>query len=254
MKNIKSIKKIILIILTVILLVILLFMYFKSTEIYSFELFTGKEESPGEELLFGKDKVIEKTENKDDRSNNDKSNTEGRLKLQKAEIKNIALISDIKDPFKINKNEKVKNIKNKNKQDKNPVLNKDLLFLESKIISENMTEIKNPKNKKPENINLNRPKEKNLNFKQQKNKENEITAAEKEKLKKMKLSFKLIGIIKNKNKASALFLSQGQNILKKEKDKIGLFKIEQIKNKEVLLSYKNQKQRLQLWKEKKNEN
>jgi len=77
---------------------------------------------------------------------------------------------------------------------------------------------------------------------------------QKEQLQKIKLPFKLLGIIKNENSASALFLYQGKNILKQEKDKIDIFKIEAIKKQEITISYQNETIKISLWKEEVNEN
>jgi len=243
MKKIVLNKKIILIILTVILLLIIISNYIKTAGISFLELF-NEVESPSDELFFNTKKIEDKNKIVNDEQKikskkaekNTKSNVE--VKTEKEESENIVLISEIKDPFAVKAQKK--------STSEQPVLisdnnkSKKLVYLENNIIAESL-EIKN-KNKADlaENKKIESEKKK-------RKKDGQF-------IKKINLPFELLGIIKNETNAAALFLYQGQNVLKKEKDKIDIFKIENIKNKEINISYQNEIIKIYLWKGETNEN
>lgn len=226
MKKIVLNKKIILIVLTVILLVILVSNYIKTADHSLLELF-NKDKSSAEELLFNEKENEIQSQEIENRAENE-------------EIESIALISEIKDPFAAAAQAEMStdqiDLNAKNQQ------GKELIFLENNIIAEEL-------------------KLKNKSAAELFQKENEIDSekidsAEKkpeEFLEKIKLPFELLGIIKNQNSASALFLYQGENILKQEKDNIDIFKIESIKKQEIIISYQNERLKINLWKEEENE-
>ena len=113
---------------------------------------------------------------------------------------------------------------------------KDLIYLEKNIIADN-TAAKSKIKAETKSENITKTKIK----------------AEKS-IKEFRLPFKLLGIIKNADNSSALFLYQGQNILKKEKEKIDIFKVEEINNKNLIISCQDQRRKIHLWEEKNNEN
>ncbi|MGM0500066.1 MAG: hypothetical protein ACQERL_07675, partial [Bacillota bacterium] len=130
------------------------------------------------------------------------------------------------------------------KEDKsfNKDYNQDLLFLEKNIIAEKLEPIDKS------GVEALKPKK-------------ETDAAENSDQKEynkfdksIKLPFKLLGIIKNKDNSAALFLYQGQNISRKENETIDIFKIEEINNKNISLTYQNQRRVIKLWEEEGNEN
>lgn len=227
MKKIVLNKKIILIVLTVILLVILVSNYIKTADHSLLELF-NKDKNSTDELFFNE-------------KENEIQNKESENRAEKEEVKSIALISEIKDPFALTApaetNTAQAELNFKNQQ------GEQLISLEKNIIAEEL------KLKKQSTAEL---------FQNDKKIDSEkIDSAEKEQkkvLEKIKLPFELLGIIKNKDSASALFLYQGENILKQEKDKIDIFKIESIDKQEITISYQNETIKISLWKEDANEN
>ena len=258
MKNIILNKKIILIILSLLLLLIVLSNYSKTTEVALITNIFSKEEanSSADKLFFAQKDLNKKEAEIKEKNTAPKTVPKKENKSEAAEIKTIVLIDEIKDPFKIKKNkseansneerkEKINNTNNKNdllkvdRVDEELNLDKNLIFLEKNIIAETLA----PVSAASKVLAVNKD---NQNF------DKDLNANSKNKnLKNIKVPFKLLGIIKQQEKASALFLYQGQNILKREKDKIDLFKIEEIKNKEIILSYQGQKKRLKLWEVKK---
>jgi len=251
MKKIVLNKKIILIVLTVILLVILVSNYIKTADHSLLELF-NKDKSSADELFFNKKKKGEEEEKvvqaKNQQRKEEKMLKESKKqaagvkeKAEKKEIKSIALISEIKDPFAISAQAETKAAKielnSKNQQ------RKELIFLEKNIIAEKIKF----KDKSAAELFQNDKKNDSVKLDSEEKKQ-------KEQLQKIKLPFKLLGIIKNENSASALFLYQGKNILKQEKDKIDIFKIEAIKKQEITISYQNETIKISLWKEEVNEN
>jgi hypothetical protein len=235
MKELLKNKKLILIILSLILLLILYSNYIKTREIelgiLAEETFQQESPTKKKEIL----KTKKEAENK---------------------IESIALIKEIKDPFQKDapKNENETASAEKTAKTKQLKINKkdELIYLEKNIIAEEIID----KREKSPGSNKAQPelskesaalvnKERTFNSKE---------AALNQKLKNIRLPFKLLGIIKNKSNSSALFLYQGQHILKEEKERIDIFKIEEINNKNIILSYQNQKKSLHLWEGEINEN
>ncbi len=235
MKEILKNKKLILITLSLVLLLILFSAYIKTREI---ELAILAEEN------FQKEAPTKKKE---------------KLKTKKEaenKIESIALIKEIKDPFQKdaqkNKNEAISAEKTAaTKQLKINKKNK-LIYLEKNIIAENLFD----KSEKSPGSNKAQPelsKESAALVSKERTVNSQKDAVQKQ-LQNIRLPFKLLGIIKNKSNSSALFLYQGQHILKKEKEKIDIFEIETINNKNIILSYQNLKRSLHLWEGDINEN
>ncbi len=253
MKKKISNKKMILIILLIILTIILLSNYIKTAEISLFDFFNKKEKTENS-LLFKEEQneselsKINKKEAEADKIKkiNEKVNevdTVNKInKTAEAKIESIALISEIKDPF----NQKENKIKKENiiKEDQfsNKSSTQNLLFLEKDIITEKLKPLdkssaqfleKAGKNEENKSSDL---KEKNNKF-----------------IQNIELPFKLLGIIKNNENSRALFLYQGKNIIKKENEKIDIFRIIKINNKEISITYQNKLRIVKLFKEGRNE-
>ena len=222
MKNILKNKKLLLLILSVFLLLILFSNYLKTVGLTENKL--------------KKEKIIEKA------APVDKTKIEPKIKDEEKqkEIESIALIKEIKDPFRaeIESKEDFKKEREDLSAAKKIKLKteKDLIYLEKNIIADN-TAAKSKIKAETKSENITKTKIK----------------AEKS-IKEFRLPFKLLGIIKNADNSSALFLYQGQNILKKEKEKIDIFKIEEINNKNLIISCQDQRRKIHLWEEKNNEN
>ena len=222
MKNILKNKKLLLLILSVFLLLILFSNYLKTVGLTENKL--------------KKEKIIEKA------APVDKTKIEPKIKDEEKqkEIESIALIKEIKDPFRaeIESKEDFKKKREDLSAAKKIKLKteKDLIYLEKNIIADN-TAAKSKIKAETKSENITKTKIK----------------AEKS-IKEFRLPFKLLGIIKNADNSSALFLYQGQNILKKEKEKIDIFKIEEINNKNLIISCQDQRRKIHLWEEKNNEN
>lgn len=233
MKKIFSNKKIILIILIIILAIIFSSNYLKTENIRLPDYFNKQEKIETEQ--FYEDEA--KTTAQDQKALAAVNNKEDK-------IESIALISQIKDPFKQKESEKKENKKNNIAKDEflNEDFNQDLLFLEENIIADKL-QLSDNKDLK----NHNQKKE----VKSDKN--NKVNEGNKELDLNIKLPFKLMGIVKNKNNSAALFLYQGKNILKKENEKIDLFQIKEINNKNIILTYQNKIRVIKLW-EDQNEN
>lgn len=225
MKKIILNKKLVLIILIIILFIILLTNYIKKTD-FSLAFLSNKQEKTADEILFKKEKNQSAVEKTDAEVPVEKSNG----------IENIALISEIKDPFSQNENKKAKTKENESFTNNT---NQKLLVLEKDIVSE---KIKSISNDKAEALNQNQEQNAEL-------KEKNIKVSP-----KMKIPFKLLGIVKNDHNSAALFLYQGRNVLKKENEKIDLFKIQKIDNKSIKLSYQNKIKTITIWEEDKIEN
>lgn len=243
MKKIDFNKKKILIILTAILFLIILSNYIKTAEIPFLKLF-NEDESPSDELFFNENGVEDKIEAVNDEQKTVPKKTEKIIKSnidvknEKEKGENIILISEIKDPFAAKDqgkptSEQLSLISKGNKSE-------ELIYLENNIIAEklkikNKNEAELTENQKIESEKKKRKKDRQL-------------------IPKINLPFELLGIIKNETNAAALFLYQGQKILKKEKEKIDIFKIETIKNQEINISYQNETIKIYLWKGETNEN
>jgi len=232
MKKIFSNKKIILMILIIILTIILLSNYIKTAEISLFKLF-DKQTNSKDSLFFknqeNKSALTEKAKN-ENKDNKDKNNKDTARVYKKDKIERIALISEIKDPFN-----------QKDNQSLNKSYSQDLLFLEKNIIAEKLD---HPDKSGAEVLKKN---DKNAA-------EKNLVQKENDKLNKnIELPFKLLGIIKSKDNSAALFLYQGQNISRKEDEKIDRFKIEEINNKNISLTYQNKSRIIKLWEEEGNE-
>lgn len=210
MKKLKINKKIVLIILTLVLIISISFNYVKLKGKKSTNLLEKENEnqlkvqSQRKEVAAANLKIKNKNLNL-------KSNSKAEITVEK-----LATIKEIKDPFKIDKNNQ--NSANQDADSTNPINSDELLSLEKNIIQQVKTKHPNKSD------NLSPSIEDNL-----------------------KLDFKLLGIIKNKKQAAALFLYQGKTILKKEKDKISSFEIKNINKKEVILFYQEKEIKLNLW-------
>lgn len=210
MKKLKINKKIVLIILTLVLIISISFNYVKLKGKKSTNLLEKENEnqlkvqSQNKEVAAANLKIKNKNLNL-------KSNSKAEIPVEK-----LATIKEIKDPFKIDKNNQ--NSANQDADSTNPINPDELLSLEKNIIQQVKT--KNP------------------------NKSDNLSPSIEDNL---KLDFKLLGIIKNKKQAAALFLYQGKTILKKEKDKISSFEIKNINKKEVILFYQEKEIKLNLW-------
>lgn len=217
MKKVYFTKKIVLIILTVILLLLLLSNYIKTTDKNTTNIFKDREKSLDEKLFSEKD---------DHKASKNKAHDlldKNSNKKEKQKIENIALIEELKDPFELNEKTTAKTTANENQ-----LLSNQQLYSNS----ENNAKIE---------------KNKVLNLDKSESEENNKSSAEPKFLNNIQFPFELLGIIKNKNNSSALFLYQGKNVLKEETDEIDIFKIEKINKKEIILSFKDQKTRLHLW-------
>lgn len=213
MKKVYFTKKIVLIILTVILLLLLLSNYIKTTDKNTTNIFKDREKSLDEKLFSEKD---------DHKASKNKAHDlldKNSNKKEKQKIENIALIEELKDPFAANE---------KATANGNQLLSNQQLYSNS----ENNDKIE---------------KNKVLNLDKSESEENNKSSAEPKFSNNIQFPFELLGIIKNKNNSSALFLYQGKNVLKEETDEIDIFKIEKINKKEIILSFKDQKTRLHLW-------
>lgn len=226
MKNILKNKKLLLLILSIFLILILFSNYLKTVGLTENKL--------------KKEKIIEKA------APVDRAKIEPKIKDQEKqkEIESTALIKEIRDPFRaeIESKEDSKKEREDLAAAKKIKLKtgKDLIYLEKNIIADNTaaeSKIKADITAKTKYENTTKTKIK----------------AEKS-IKDFRLPFKLLGIIKNADNSSALFLYQGQSILKKEKEKIDIFKIEEINNKNLIISCQDQRRKIHLWEEKNNEN
>lgn len=226
MKNILKNKKLILLILSVFLILILFSNYLKTVGLTENKL--------------KKEKIIEKA------APVDRAKIEPKIKDQEKqkEIESTALIKEIRDPFRTEIESKEDSKKEREDLAAAKKIKfktgKDLIYLEKNIIADYTaaeSKIKADITAKTKSENITKTKIK----------------AEKS-IKDFRLPFKLLGIIKNADNSSALFLYQGQSILKKEKEKIDIFKIEEINNKNLIISCQDQRRKIHLWEEKNNEN
>lgn len=251
-------KKYILIILTVVMLIIFLSNYSKPTEIALNLLFNQnnfKSKTASKEIFFeadSKNGLEKEVQQKLEFKHKNKS----QKKVEKAgEVEKIALVKDIKDPFK-SKQKNSRAAKDNSAEELLPNRSlEDLILLEKNITSSEMI----VQNQNGFSDFLNSPSAEEINKKSISTDSNDKSIDKRNSnsinsLKKKNLPFKLLGIIKNKNNSSALFRYQGQTLLKKEKEKIDIFKIKKINNKNLVITYQNEEKTLQLWKEKNNEN
>ncbi|MFN2341349.1 MAG: hypothetical protein ABR547_08785 [Halanaerobium sp.] len=258
MKKIIKNKKLLLIFLTALFLLILLTGYLKTSKIELLAFFEQENELNSRELPLETDKKVNNSKEAADQIVHSEASTdsknENKIKPEeKEEIEKIALIKEIKDPFQAV--EKPKN-KAENFEEESVSaaaelkidLKKDLLYLEKNIIAEKLSS-ETQKSEIIEQSNIKLDKNEDIEEKNQ-----DQSLKNRESLEDIKLPFKLIGIIKNKENSSALLVYQGQTLLKKEKEKIDNFKIEKINNKDLLISSQGEQRRIHLWKEKYNEN
>lgn len=245
-KILKS-KKNILIILSLILFLILFFNYLKTIE-------TTDHKLSEEKIISNKGPVDQKKIDQKDKKDKKEKEIEEK-EIEEKEIESIALIKEIKDPFRAEAalKDKAEKVEENLSASKKINLNSknDLIYLEKNIIADNLID-KTHNSGSANDSKLNLKQKSAAAEKQAANNTNE--AAVNKNLKNIRLPFKLLGIIKNRDKSSALFFYQGKNLLKKEKEKIDIFKIEKINNKDLIISYQNQRKKLHLWEEKNNEN
>ncbi|SIQ11572.1 hypothetical protein [Halanaerobium kushneri] len=181
-----------------------------------------------------KQKKIVKTENEVSKEKINEVKNETQLKTK---IKEIALISEIKDPFKSvnsSQNSKKRALKSINKPDQlsesnnKENYNPKLIDLEKNIIADDLNNHSSKDNKlQVKNNNSNEAKKINIE--------------------RVKLPFKLLGIIRKGTKSTALFLYRGQTVTKKENDKIGRFTIKKINNNKLTISYQKAERMINLW-------
>lgn len=253
MKKLLEDKKIILL-LTVLLLLIIFSAYIKTSEVKLSEIYQ-KPEQTEEELLF-KD---------EERAENNEKITENKTKISaennkdskdKAAVSKIALISEIKDPFKAgsdsssDKRETAAEAQGEIKINSKTNYPGELIDLEKNILAQNLIESAAGDKKIQQQRGLN---ESELNSKVSREAQS-AAVEEKLNLDKLKLPFKLLGIIKNDNNSSVLLQYQGQTVVKNAKDKIGRFTIKEIKNQEIVISYQKAERIIKLWEDGKNEN
>ncbi|MFW5736091.1 MAG: hypothetical protein ACOCXB_01910 [Halanaerobium sp.] len=244
MKKISLNKKTYLITAAAVFLILIISIYLKTTATNPVQIFNKGNQSAAEVLPSEKDNENENQAGAENKSLKKNQNSA----KQETEIENIALVEQIKDPFTAaRKQKKTKRAEVINKNTKS----KDLILLEKNIIAETITGTENQADQKKE------AEADTVQIKKEAaardEKENDGAAAESN-LNNIKLPFKLLGIIKNSRNASALFLYQGQNILKKEKDKIDLFQIKKINKNEIVLTYQKEELKLQVWEDEENEN
>lgn len=253
MKKILENKKIVLLITLLLLLIVT--GYIKTSEIKLDQIYQNEVQTENE-LLFDTERAEEEKDKKTEKSSPArKIGSESAYKKsdKKLKISKIALISEIKDPFKsssdFNSSQKEtaagKELDLKSKKD----YHRELIDLEKSIMANSLIEATSAEEKTNEQRSS---KKSELNNK--KSRTDKSTTAEGIDLSKVKLPFKLLGIIKNGSSSAALFQHQGRKIVKKERDKIGSFKIQEIKNKEIVISYQKAKRIINLWEEEKNEN
>jgi|GEM_PF-1145589 len=253
MKKIIKNKKLLLIFLTAILLLILFSNYIKTNEIELKTLFDQENKAGKKELLLEADKKVNDQESAADQiiAAEVSTGNKNENKVKTKEIEKIALVKEIKDPFqaKVEQTSKAGNFEEKSAiADKLKIdLKEDLIYLERNIISENISS----SSQKSEEIMQSKIKS-GAESELKENSKNE-SAKNRKSLQNIKLPFKLMGIIKNKDNSSALFFYRGQTLLKREEEKIDIFKIEKINNKNLLISYQEKERRLNLWEEKSNE-
>lgn len=243
MKKITLNKKTYLITAAAVFLILIISIYLKTTATNPVQIFNEADQSAAEVLLTEKNKEDETAAEAEKKSLKKNQNSV----KKEAEIENIALVEEIKDPFtaaRKQKETKLPQVSNKSSK------NQDLILLEKNIIAESLIAAENHADQK------NEAEADTVQIKKETaadEKESGGAAAESN-LNNIKLPFKLLGIIKNRSSASALFLYQGQNIIKKEKDKIDLFQIKKINKKEIVLTYQKEELKLQLWEVEENEN
>jgi len=243
MKKILKNKKLLLTVLSVVLLLILFTKYIKTREVNFDLIFEPEDTINQKEIFFENDKKNNGSQSGEKDKGKEKIKIESKKNQKKeteAEIESIALIRDIKDPFQ----EKADNFKLKaaEAEKQNANTKNKLIYLEKNIIAENIIS----KNKEADIDNDSIIELDKKSLLETKNGRHESNTSERQ-FKNIKLPFKLLGIIKNRDNSSALFLYQGQNILKKEKENIDIFKIEEINNNNLVLSCENHKRQLYLW-------
>lgn len=261
MKNKLKPKKIALLILVILLLLILLSNYLKSSETNLTSILlpteTEKELSP---LREDKDEIKYKDQAKIGNNNRNKNlktdNTalKRNKSLSKDQSENKKVIQPklktdkkaIKDPFK------TKRALNKSEENEDP---KGNIFLEEDLkletdLTGNGLIIGKERDLKPAKKFYQNESEKNEKEKDEAELKIEKSFLEEEKKKKMRNfrpPFELLGIIKDQKNSAVILLYQDQKIIKKEKEMIDVFLIEEIKNKSLIISYKNEKKKMQLW-------
>lgn len=168
------------------------------------------------------------------------------LKKEEAESKiiKIASLKDIKSPFADKGQLQEKNDLYLSTAEESYLENSSLI-LERNIIAEEIiqsdkrTEINSNNSEAAEKVENNRGEKA------------DIKAAEAEtkllNLNNIELPFELIGIVKNKDNASALISYQGGKYLKREKEKIDIFEIKEIEKKKIIISWQDQERELRLW-------
>jgi len=234
-------KKIILL-LTVLLLLVVFSAYIKTSESKLTEIYQKPEETEAE-LLFKGEEASEKNE-KPVR----KEETVEESREAKAAVSKIALISEIKDPFKGDSDSSSggKEAAAEGKEQRKNIYPAELIDLEKNIIASDLIKNTATDNK------LQQKNPKDSKLKPDQNSENQA-AENKLNIDRLQLPFKLLGIIRQNNNSAVLFLYQGQTVVKSENDKIGQFTIKEIQNKEIIISYQQAERVIKLWEDGKNE-
>jgi hypothetical protein len=236
-------KKIILL-LTVLLLLVVFSAYIKTSKVKLTEIYQKPEETEAE-LLFKGEKASEKNEKPVRKEETLEESGES-----KAAVSKIALISEIKDPFKgdLDASSGGKESAAEGKEQRKNIYPAELIDLEKNIIASDLI------NKTARENKLQQKNSKDSELKPDQNSENQATAAEnKLNIDRLQLPFKLLGIIRQNNNSAVLFLYQGQTVVKSENDKIGQFTIKEIQNKEIIISYQQAERVIKLWEDGKNE-
>lgn len=244
-------KKLLLVFLLVVMGLILFSSYINTTEIDLGSLFGQKKISKQKELFFESDRETKKEKEEQIENINKKKNNSSTNLEENNKIKSITLIKEIKDPFKNAQNiNDLAEVKDENKIGDKINGAGEIIFLEKNITAESLISQTQGSKKMTKSE---KKGQKELALSVSKSKEN-IKTINRQSLKNIQLPFRLIGIIKNSTNSSALFLYQGQTLLKNEKENIDVFTIEQINNKNLIISYQNEERIIHLWKEKYNEN
>ncbi|PUU89785.1 MULTISPECIES: hypothetical protein [Halanaerobium] len=241
MKRILKNKKIILL-LTVLLLLVIFSAYIKTSEVKLTEIYQKPEETEAEFFLKG-EKASEKNEKIVRKEETVEDSREAKVAVSK-----IALISEIKDPFKADSDSSSGQKAAAEKEQRKNIYPAELIDLEKNVIASDL--IKNTA--RDNKLQQENPKESEL--KPEQNSVNQVAAENKLNIAQLQLPFKLLGIIRQNNNSAVLFRYQGQAVVKSENDKIGQFTIKEIQNKEIIIGYQQAERVIKLWEDGKNEN
>ena len=202
-----------------------------------------------QEIAESKNREEYKIKKEDTKKQRGELTSNDKNKNDDSQIVKIAAVEEIKNPFSDHKrkdNDKSNNKENIVKFDSQ----NNILALEKNIMTAELIKNNHQKDNNSTKL-LENHKEIDKTDKNKSNPEEiKISNENKERvinLNKNNLVFELRGIIKNSNNSSALFFYQGENILKKENEKIDIFKIEKIMKNKVILGWQKKKIEIKLW-------